>query len=182
MNINRKSIGLMLLLIMSAAAVVTGIILTVQAQNSQFSAASDQQLTTVTTVSQPNNDTTTPTGVNFTNPFFGMGLRGGMRGRGQCGFGRGAVEVSSDYLANVTSIAKADTDVQQLLNNGYNITRVMPQTKMTIDANGNVAMKATKATLILENGTTGRAVVTVDLQQGKVTQIVRFTRTVIDKP
>ncbi len=182
MTIDRKSIGLMLLLVISVAAVVTGIILTVQAQNSQLSAASDQQLTTVTTASQSSNDTTTPIAVNFTNPFFGMGIRGGMRGRGPCGFGRGAIEVSSDYVANVTSIAKADTDVQQLLNNGYNITRVMPQTKMAIDGNGNVVMKATKATLILENGTTGRAIVTVDLQQGKVTQIVTFTRTVINKP
>lgn len=85
-------------------------------------------------------------------------------------------------MANVTSIAKADTDVQQLLSNGYNISRVIPQTRMTIDANGNVAMKATKATLILENGTTGRAFVMVDLQQGKVTEIVTSTGTVINKP
>lgn len=85
-------------------------------------------------------------------------------------------------MANVTSIAKADTDVQQLLSNGYNISRLIPQTRMTIDANGNVAMKTTKATLILENGTTGRAFVMVDPQQSKVTEIVTFTRTVVDKP
>ncbi|HLN44196.1 MAG TPA: hypothetical protein VK209_00645 [Candidatus Sulfotelmatobacter sp.] len=179
---NRKSTGLILLLVISVAAIVAGIVLTVQAQNPQLLAESDQQLTTVTTVSQPNNDGTAPTGANFTDPFFGMGPRGGMRGRGPCGFGRGAIEVSSDYVANVTSIAKADTDVQQLLSNGYNISRVIPQTRMTIDANGNVAMKASKATLILENGTTGRAFVTLDLQQGKVTKIVTFTVTVINKP
>src|SRR5512146_1478316 len=119
MIMNRKSTGLILLLVISVAAIVAGIVLTVQAQNPKLSAESDQQLTTVTTVSQPNNNSTAPIGANFTNPFFGMGPRGGMRGRGPCGFGRGAIEVSSDYVANVTSIAKADTDVQQLLSNGY---------------------------------------------------------------
>lgn len=61
----------------SVAAIVAGIVLTVQAQNPQLSAESDQQLTTVTTVS-PNNYSTALTGANFTNPFFGMGPRGGM--------------------------------------------------------------------------------------------------------
>ena len=57
----------------------------------------------------------------------------------------------------------------------------MPNIKMTVDGNGNVALKATNATVLLENGTTGRAFVTVDLSQSKVTQIVTFTKTVIDK-
>jgi hypothetical protein len=57
----------------------------------------------------------------------------------------------------------------------------MPQIKMTIDGNGNVAMKATNATLLLTNGTTGHALVSVDLQNSKVTQIVTLTKTVITK-
>lgn len=177
--------GLMLLLVISVAALVSGILLTVQAQNSQLSVASDTETATVTAATQTSNDTTTPPpSFNFNGPPFGMGMgmMSEMRGRGPCGFGRGGIEISSDYIANVTNIAKADTDVQQLLNNGYNITRVMPDIKMTIDGNGNVAMKATNATLLLVNGTTGRALVSVDLEQGKVTQVVTLTKTVINKP
>jgi hypothetical protein len=111
-----------------------------------------------------------------------MGMMPEMRGRGPCGFGRNSIEVSSDYIANVTAIAKADTDVQALLNSGYNISRVIPQIKMTVDGNGNVALKATNATLLLENGSTGRALVNVDLANSKVTEIVTFTRTVTTKP
>jgi hypothetical protein len=53
---------------------------------------------------------------------------------------------------------------------------------MTVDGNGDVALKATNATLLLENGTTGRALVNVDLANSKVTEIVTLTRTVITKP
>ena len=182
--------GLMLLLVISVAALVSGILLTAQALNaSQVSVASNEDTATVTaatTTATTTNDTTTtpPAELNFTSPPFGMGMMG-MRGRGgPCGFGfgRNNIEVSSEYIANVTAIAKADTDVQALLNSGYNITRVMPQIKMTVDGNGNVALKATNATLFLENGTTGRALVNVDLANNKVTQIVTFTKTVITKP
>ena len=179
--------GLTLLLVISVAALVSGILLTAQALNSTVSPASNEDQAIVTAATS--NDTTTPPAiVNFTGPPFGMGMgfgmMGEMRGRGPCGFGFGgnSVEISSDFIANVTAIAKADTDVQALLNSGYNITRVMPQIKMTIDGNGNVAMKATNATLLLTNGTTGRALVSVDLQNSKVTQIVTLTKTVITKP
>ncbi len=182
--------GLTLLLIISVAALVSGIFLTAQALNaSQVSVSSNEDTATVTattTATTATNDTTTtpPAELNYTIPPFGMGIMG-MHGRGgPCGFrfGRSNIEVSSEYIANVTAIAKADTDIQALLNNGYNITRVMPQIKMTIDGNGNVALKATNATLLLQNGTTGRALVNVDLANNKVTEIVTFTKTVITKP
>ncbi len=177
--------GLTLLSIISVAALVSGIFLTAQALNaSQVSVASNEDTATVTATTTTNNDTTTtpPAQLNFTYPPFGMGMMG-MHGRGgHCGFGRNNIEVNSEYIANVSAIAKADTDVQALLNSGYNITRVMPQIKMTIDGNGNVALKATNATLLLENGTTGRALVSVDLANNKVTEIVTFTKTVITKP
>jgi hypothetical protein len=179
--------GLTLLLIISGAALISGIFLTAQALNaSQISLANNEETATVTaTTTNTDNTTTTPqTELNFTGPPLGMLMMGEFRGRGRCGFGfgRGGVEVSSDFIANVTAIAKADTDVQALLDSGYNITRVIPQIKMTVDGNGNVALKATNATLLLVNGTTGHALVTVDLQNGKVSQIVTFTRTVITKP
>lgn len=178
--------GLALLLVISVAALVSGIFLTAQALNTTVSPSSDETAT-VTAATTTSNDTTTPPAImNFTGPPFGMGWGFGMmgeRGRGPCGFAFGGnnVEVSSDFVANVTAIAKADTDVQALLNSGYNITRVMPQIKMTIDGSGNVALKATNATLLLTNGTTGNAFVSVDLVNSKVTQIVTLTKTVITK-
>ncbi len=177
--------GLVLLFVISAAALVSGILLTAQALNSSISPSSDE--TATVTAATTTNETATAPSVNFTGPPFefgmGWGMMGEMRGRGPCGFGFGPknVDISSDYISNVTAVAKADTDVQNLLNSGYNITRVMPQIKMTIDANGNVALKATNATLLLTNGTTGRALVTVDLTNNKVTQIVTLTNTVINK-
>ena len=177
--------GLALLLVISAATLVSGILLTAQAlSTSQISVASNEETATVTAATTTTSDTTaTPlTELNFTGPPLGMFMMGEFRGRGLCGFGRNNIEVSSEYVANATAIAKADADVQALLNGGYNITRVMPQIKMTVDGNGNVALKATNATLLLENGTTGRAFVKVDLGNSKVTEIVTFTRTVITKP
>jgi hypothetical protein len=176
--------GLTLLLVISVAALVSGIFLTAQAFNTSVSPSSDE---TATVTQATTSDTTTPPTIeNFTGPPFGMGWGFGMmgeRGRGPCGIGFGGnnIEVSSDFVTNVTNIAKSDTDVQALLNSGYNITRVMPQIKMTIDGNGNVAWKATNATLLLTNGTTSHALVTVDLENSKVTQIVTLTRTVINK-
>jgi hypothetical protein len=176
--------GLTLLLVTSVAALVSGIFLTAQAlSTSQISVASNEDTATVTAITTTNDTTTTtPTELNFTAPPFGMFMMGEPRGRGPCGFGRNNIEVSSDYIANVTAIAEADTDVQALLNSGYNITRVIPQIRMTVDGNGDVALKATNATLLLENGTTGRALVNVDLANSKVTEIVTLTRTVITKP
>jgi hypothetical protein len=110
---------------------------------------------------------------------------------GPCGWGKGwpgghgfhdYFEVSSEYEENVTSIAKNDTDVQALLNDGYNITGVRPLIKATVEASGDVVTKATTAIVMLEKSETGRASVWVDLEQGKVTKIEILTRTVIEKP
>jgi hypothetical protein len=90
------------------------------------------------------------------------------------------VQVSSDFTANVTNIATNDTDVSNLLSQGYNITSIRPVITTTIDGNGNIVTKATTADLTLQ-GTNGRAFVVVDLSQNKVTKIVTLTRTEIDK-
>jgi hypothetical protein len=112
-------------------------------------------------------------------PFWGPG---GMEfGRRGCRGGFGTVEVSADFTANVTSIAKNDTDVQNLLAQGYNITVIRPLFRSVVDGNGYVSTKATTAIVLLQNGTSGFASVLVDLEQGKVTQIVTITRTVIQK-
>ena len=57
----------------------------------------------------------------------------------------------------------------------------MPIVKTVIDAEGNIATKATNATVLLEKDTTGIAFVSVDLSQNKVTQIITYTKTVIEK-
>jgi len=82
--------------------------------------------------------------------------------------------------ANVTNIATNDTDVQNLLSQGYNITSIRPVVTTTIDGSGNVITKAATADLTLQ-GTNGRAFVVVDLSQDKVTKIVTLTRTEIVK-
>jgi len=111
-------------------------------------------------------------------PRFGMGHRGMDRGFG--GFDSEAILLSSDFTANVTNIAKNDSDVQNLINQGYNITSIHPIISTTVDGNGNLVSKASTADLTLI-GTNGRALVVVDLSQEKVTKIVTLTVTEIDK-
>jgi hypothetical protein len=114
----------------------------------------------------------------------GMGMgpgRGGHHGGGMCGGPFGAVEVSTAFQEKVTTIAENDTDVQTLINEGYNVTLVRPIIKTVVDEDGNVVTKATSAVVLLQKDTTGGASVLVDLEQERVTQIVIMTRTVIDK-
>lgn len=105
------------------------------------------------------------------------GFPGGFRGRGGCGF----MEVSEEFEQNVIDIAENDLDVQDLLNDGYNITRVRPIIKSVVGADGDVETKATSAIVILKNETGSHASAWVDIEAGKVTKIVILTRTVIDK-
>jgi len=104
--------------------------------------------------------------------------RGGMRGRGCCGF----IEVSEEFKENVINIAENDTDVQNLLNEGYNITEVRPIIKTIVEGDGSVVMKATSAIVMLEKDTTSHAIVKVDVENAKVTEMVILTKTVIEKP
>ncbi len=87
--------------------------------------------------------------------------------RGSDGSGEfGGIQVSSDFTANVTTIANSDTDVQNLINQGYNITSIRPVITNTVDGNGNIVTKASTADLTLQ-GTVGRAFVVVDLKSRK---------------
>ncbi len=103
---------------------------------------------------------------------------GGMRERGYKGF----IEVSDEFKENVINIAKKDMDVQNLLNEGYNIIGVRPIIGTVVEGDGTVVSKATSAVLMLEKDTTGSAYIWVDLEQGKVMQIEILTRTIIEKP
>ena len=116
----------------------------------------------------------------FMGPFqFGRHGRGRFGGFGMGGFGQ--IEVSEEYKAAVAGVLEADADVKALLDDGYNVTRIMPIVKTVIDGEGNLSTKATNATVILTKADSGLAFVSVDLSQNKVTQIVIHTRTVIQK-
>lgn len=111
-------------------------------------------------------------------PFGWHGHRGGC---GPGGFG-GPIIVSPEYKDNVINIAKNDSDVQKLIAEGYNITDVRPIISSTVEADGTVTTKASTAIVSMSLDTTGWARVKVDVTQAKVTEIVIFTRTVIEKP
>jgi subtilase family serine protease len=97
------------------------------------------------------------------------------------GLGSGAIQLSADFTANVTNIAKSDSDVQNLLTQGFNITSIRPVITTSIDGSGNISTKASTANVLLEGNNRSRAFVIVDLSQAKVTKIVTMMITEIDK-
>jgi hypothetical protein len=103
-------------------------------------------------------------------------------GRRGFGWGGGSITVSQEYEDKVINIAKNDPDVQKLLAEGYNITDVRPIINTIVEADGTVTMKATTAIVMLSKNTTGRAFVTVNMEEEKVTEIDMLTRKVIEKP
>jgi hypothetical protein len=181
-KMDRKIKILSLLVIVLATVVGASLVLalqpTVKADSTTNSIASDVSQSALSSVNMTNTNV----------PEFGFGHLefGGSRGmspefgrcRGPEGFSQ--IQVSSDFTANVTSIANNDSDVQNLLSQGYNITSIRPVITTSIDGNGNIITKATTADLTLQ-GTNGKAFVVVDLSQAKVTKIVTLTMTEIDK-
>ena len=94
------------------------------------------------------------------------------------GFGP-KISVSEEFKENVINIAENDSDVQNLLDAGYENVSIRPIIKATVQGNGDIT-KATGAILTLcKEG--GRALVQVDLEAGKVTKIVKVEWTVIEK-
>jgi len=104
-------------------------------------------------------------------------------GRGPHRWGHGGpITISQEFKDNVINITESDTDVQQLLTEGYNITEVRPIINTTVEADGTVTTKATNAVVTLIKDTTGRATVWVSIEQAKVTRIEILSITVIEKP
>jgi hypothetical protein len=181
-DMNTKIKVLALISLVIAASVAASIVLVMQSTakaDPTSSVASDVQ-PTLSSVNETNNS-----GLFFSG-YMGFRDNGGMdrgcRGPGgPGGFGEfGAIQVSSDFTQNVTNIAKNDTDVQNLISQGFNVTSVRPIITTTVDGNGNIVTKATGADLTLQSAT-GRSLVVVDLNQAKVTKIVTVTTTEIDK-
>ena len=181
MAIHGKSKAFALFSVIVIAAIVSGILLAPQLVKA--SETEDTSLTTQTsdlteTVTQEQTETVLP---NWDKNCMGFGRHGTRSGMHDFG-GFGSIEVSEEFEQIVTSIAENDTDVQDLIADGYNVTSVQPIIKTVIDGEGNVVTKATSAVLTLQKDTTGHATVMVDIEEAKVTQIIILTRTVIDKP
>ena len=176
MNIERKIATLTLLTVVAFAALIGGLLLTQQAASTTGTTDTN---TTTTTVNGNGNDFPcwNNSGIGFGPRFRGGPGHGGRGGPG----GYGSIQVSEEFQQNVINIAKNDTDVQNLLAEGYNVTSIRPVINSVIDAEGYVTTRATSAVLILQKDTSGCAFVSVNIEEAKVTEIVILTRTVIEK-
>jgi hypothetical protein len=188
-----RSKGLILLTIVVAATVLGGIALTAAAsdtdentndQTSLVVGSESGRTAELLTLTNTNESTNGPAGFM---PWMMPGPFGGPRGEFRRGglLGRdcfGPIEVSDEFEDNVVGIAESDEDVQVLLDDGYNVTGVRPIIKTVVDGDGNIVTKAIDAIVILIKEETGRASVWVNLEEGKVTEIMILTRTIIEKP
>jgi hypothetical protein len=183
---NSKTKALALLSVIVVAVVAGSLIFVTQSiakADPTASVATDSEtipLSSVNATDVPNNFSAFGNGPMVMEPRFGMGHKGMDRGFGG-GFGARAIQVSADFTANATNIAKSDSDVQNLLNQGFNITSIRPVITTSIDGNGNIVTKASTANVLLEGNNGSRAFLVVDLSQAKVTKIVTLTVTEIDK-
>jgi len=182
---DRKIKVLALISIIVAAAVGATAVLALQSTakaDSTASIAQDVQ-PALSSINATNNNCFITGYMGFGGPRgMGRGFGGGFRAFGAFGGnffngtvgGFGSIQVSSAFTQNVTNILKSSTDVQALLNQGWNVTLIKPIITTTINGDGNVVMQATSANVILQ-GTNGRALVVVDLTTQKVTKIVTTT-------
>lgn len=93
------------------------------------------------------------------------------------------IELSEGFKNRVFEIASNDVDVQNLLNEGYNVGDIKPiRMKLTVQEDGQVTAQVDKVLLTLtKEGGYNRAFVEVDLKEGKVVKITILSVTVIDK-
>jgi hypothetical protein len=154
---------------------------------------------TMTALAEETNSTTTDTTTSTLNQYqnaqqfqgnmqmgdqgFGMGMQGRGHGNemGPMGGMNSNIEVSSEYNATVNTILSSDTDVANLISQGYTVRSINPIIKSVIGADGTITTKASTATVIMQNGTVGIAKITIDITNAKVTYIETITRTIIDK-
>ena len=175
---NRKAIALSAIALVTLSALLGVVTMTALAETNSIST----DTTTATATTTTTDTTTAPQDSGM--QMMDQGYMGGHGGRGHgmnMNGGFGGVEISSEYNATVTAIFENDTDVANLLSQGYNVTSIHPNIKTVIGGDGTVTAKATTAVVTLTNGTTGFARVTVDIENSKVTYIETVTRTVIDK-
>ena len=168
-----------MLTVVAFATLIGGLLVTKQAAGTASTTGTIETNTTTTTVN--GNGYYWPQ-LNDSGIGFGLGFGGGpAHGHKGGPGGYGSIQVSEEYEQNVINIVENDTDVQNLLSEGYNVTSVRPIISTVIDAEGYVTTRATTAVLMLQKDTSGCAFVSVDIGEAKVTEIVILTRTVIEK-
>ena len=185
-KIERKTVALALMLAVVSTVIIAGLAASAYAQTSTTSPA-----TSATTATSPVSIAATENAsfpswdsMIMGDQGFGVGP-GRMTGPGgrsdMFGGPMGNIEVSSAYNQTVSNILDNDTDVKNLVSQGYNVTSINPILISTIGADGTLTTKASTAIVTMQNGTFGFATVSVDITNAKVTQIIIITRTVIDK-
>ena len=180
-KINRKTIAVSLILLTTLAAAVGALTITALTAADTNSTTTDTSDAVTADTSQYTNQMQFGGNMVMDNQGFG-GFGGGPGGHGGGSMGGMAnIEVSSEYTANVNAILNNDTDVQNLIAQGYNVTSINPIVKNVIEGDGALVTKATTAIVMMQNGTNGYATVSVDVANAKVTQIITIMRTVIDK-
>jgi len=178
---NRKSAAISLILLTTLAAAVGALTLTALATTETNSTTTD---TNTAEASQYTNQMQFDGNMMMNSQAF-SGFGGGPGGHGGHGGGfmggMANIEVSTEYTANVNAILDNDTDVQNLVSQGYNVTSINPIVKNVIGGDGTLTTQATTAIVTMQNGSSGYATVKVDVANSTVTQIITITRTVIDK-
>jgi len=181
---NRKTTAISLILLTTLAAAVGAITLTAFAATDTNSTTTNTSTAVSTDSSQYVNQFQFDGNMMMDNQGF-CGFGGGPEGHGGHGGGFmggiANIEVSTEYIAKVNAILNNDTDVQNLISQGYNVTSINPVVKNVIQGDGALVTQATTAIVTMQNGTSGYATVKVDVTTSAVTQIVTITRTVIDK-
>jgi len=99
------------------------------------------------------------------------------------GFGKGvpfrvfSVEVSDEFREKVLSILRTNADTSSLLQQGYNVTRIIPaKFSFVIGGDGTVTVKVTQVVVMLVKDSS-RAAVWIDVASGSVIKIVTVTVT-----
>ena len=182
-KINQKTTAISLILLTTLAAAIGALTLTA------FATADTNSTSTITSTPVTADTTQNIDQTQFAGNMMmdNQGFSGGPGSHGGHGQMMGAIdsmnsiEVSTEYTANVNAILGNDSDVQNLIAQGYNVTSINPIVRTVIQGDGTIVTQATNATVILTNGTSGFATVNVDVTNVKVTQIITITRTVIDK-
>lgn len=181
-KIDKKTTAISLIMLTALAATVGTITMTAFAATDTNSTTGTTD--TATSADPSQNIDQLQLGANLMMEQCFNGFGGGPRGRDEHGgfmMGRmGNIEVSEEYTAAVNAILGKDSDVQNLVSQGYNITTINPIIKTVIEADGTVATKASTAVVLMQ-GNSGFATVKVDVTNHAVAEIVTITRNVIDK-
>ncbi len=88
------------------------------------------------------------------------------------GLGVGAaLELSDELKEGVLAILKEDSNVSELLNEGYNVTAIIPLIKLVVQGDGSIALEVVKVWVNLHKEGEGVVHVLLDYEKGEVVKI-----------